>query len=107
MNVYVKLFSVSLNTNSRSEFKNEICVNPWGLALYFVIICIVTDRKEVRQDVADDKFKLKISGCVCANFEFLLWISYFDFAMRISILNYNFKFRISMSNFEMDINFEF
>ena len=43
-------------------------LNPWGSALYFLIIYMGTKQKEVRQEIADYKFKLKFSERVRAYF---------------------------------------
>ena len=50
-------------------------------------------EKKVRQDVAGYEFKLQISGCMCANFEF-------RFLILIVIANFKFLFWITTLNFE-------
>ena len=60
----------------------------WGLALYFLIMCIETEWEKVRQDVTDYKLELKISVCMLVNFEFLIFIWNFEFGIRNFILNF-------------------
>ena len=51
----------------------------WGLALYFLIMCIKIEEEKVRQDVTNYKLELKISKYMLVNFEFLILILNFEF----------------------------
>ena len=61
----------------------------WGLPLYFLITCIGTEYKKVRQDVTDYKLELKISVCMLAHFELEFRILT---EFQMSIMNYKFWF---------------
>ena len=53
--------------------------NLRGLALYFLITCIGTEKEKVRQDVAEYRLELKISEFMLVNFEFRILIWNFEF----------------------------
>ena len=101
-----KLFGVGTpRTNDSTKIYVQIL---WGLALYFLIPCIGTERKKVRQDVTDYKLKLEISEGVLLNFEFLIFIWNFEFWLRIS--NFDFELWILILNLELRCwisNFDF
>ena len=73
------------NKSLESHLKKKMQI-LWGLALYFLITCIETESKKVRQDVADYKLEFKISVRMLVNFEFRILTWNFEFWLNLKFL---------------------